>query len=197
VRTQLHHLLTDTARRLGHRNALTVANSTLTYAQLSRQVGEVAAGLRRLAEERDINRLLLRDLATFPDLLELVRVQELSRVHEALTEWLRRQTDDPRYGDPARLQPPLGAGHVATPALRELEDAGDRDLAVRRAVLDGVGDQVRHHLLQPHVVGVRHQRLGFDGEIRARRGSMQAVIRRESRSELHVREHGRVEVLSE
>lgn len=51
------------------------------------------AGLRRLAEERDINRLLLRDLATFPDLLELVRDQELARVHEALTAWLRREDD--------------------------------------------------------------------------------------------------------
>ncbi len=51
------------------------------------------AGLRRLAEERDINRLLLRDLATFPDLLELVRAQELGRVHEALTGWLRREDD--------------------------------------------------------------------------------------------------------
>ncbi len=49
------------------------------------------AGLRRLAEERDINRLLLRDLATFPDLLELVRAQELGRVHDALTGWLRRE----------------------------------------------------------------------------------------------------------
>jgi AcrR family transcriptional regulator len=51
------------------------------------------AGLRRLAAERDINRLLLRDLATFPDLLELVRAQELGRVHEALTTWLRREDD--------------------------------------------------------------------------------------------------------
>jgi AcrR family transcriptional regulator len=63
------------------------------------------AGLRRLAEERDINRLLLRDLATFPDLLELVRVQELSRVHEALTEWVRRESGDP------------GADHAATAAV--------------------------------------------------------------------------------
>jgi AcrR family transcriptional regulator len=60
------------------------------------------AGLRRLAEERDINRLLLRDLATFPDLLELVRAQELGRVHEALTGWLRRE-DDGRGQDHAAL----------------------------------------------------------------------------------------------
>jgi len=53
------------------------------------------AGLDRLAAERDVNRLLLRDLASFPDLLDLVREQELSRVHQALTEWLRREYDDP------------------------------------------------------------------------------------------------------
>jgi AcrR family transcriptional regulator len=72
------------------------------------------AGLRRLAEERDVNRLLLRDLATFPDLLEQVRVQELSRVHEALTEWLRRQTDDPQQGDPRYDDP---HDHAATAAV--------------------------------------------------------------------------------
>ena len=52
------------------------------------------AGLRRLAEERDINRLLLRDLSTFPDLLALVREQELVRVHDALTEWTRHEFPD-------------------------------------------------------------------------------------------------------
>jgi AcrR family transcriptional regulator len=57
------------------------------------------AGLRRLAEERDINRLLLRDLATFPDLLDLVRSQELVRVHQAVTDWVTRE--DPGHADPA------------------------------------------------------------------------------------------------
>jgi AcrR family transcriptional regulator len=46
------------------------------------------AGLRRLDEERDVNRLLLRDLAAFPDLLEQVRQQELRRVFDALAKWL-------------------------------------------------------------------------------------------------------------
>ena len=46
------------------------------------------AGLRRLEHERDLNRLLLRDLADFPDLLEMVRDSELRRVHEGLTRWL-------------------------------------------------------------------------------------------------------------
>ena len=49
------------------------------------------AGLRRLGEERDVNRLLLRDLASFPDLLEQVRRQELAPVHEALTAFLARE----------------------------------------------------------------------------------------------------------
>jgi AcrR family transcriptional regulator len=54
------------------------------------------AGLRRLQQERDVNRLLLRDLASFPDLLEQVRVQELRRVHDALTAWLDREApEDP------------------------------------------------------------------------------------------------------
>jgi AcrR family transcriptional regulator len=55
------------------------------------------AGLRRLGEERDVNRLLLRDLAAFPDLLEQVRTQELKRVHDAVTVFLRREI--PEYGD--------------------------------------------------------------------------------------------------
>jgi AcrR family transcriptional regulator len=54
------------------------------------------AGLRRLQEERDLNRLLLRDLAAFPDLLAEVRDQELRRVHRALVAWLRSQ---PEHGE--------------------------------------------------------------------------------------------------
>jgi AcrR family transcriptional regulator len=46
------------------------------------------AGLRRLDHERDLNRLLMRDLAAFPDLLRLVRDRELRAVHAALTRWL-------------------------------------------------------------------------------------------------------------
>jgi AcrR family transcriptional regulator len=54
------------------------------------------AGLRRLDEERDVNRLLLRDLASFPDLLEQVRVGELKRVHDVFTAWLdREEPEDP------------------------------------------------------------------------------------------------------
>ncbi|MET0830503.1 MAG: helix-turn-helix domain-containing protein [Microbacterium sp.] len=46
------------------------------------------AGLRRLEHERDLNRLLLRDLRDFPDLLAMVRDTELRRVHDGLTRWL-------------------------------------------------------------------------------------------------------------
>jgi AcrR family transcriptional regulator len=51
----------------------------------------VVAGLRRLDQERDLNRLLLRDLAAFPDLLGMVRDRELRRVHAAFTTWLRTE----------------------------------------------------------------------------------------------------------
>ena len=44
-----------------------------------------AAGLARLDSERDLNRLLVRDLARFPDLLMLFRDRELARLHRGLT----------------------------------------------------------------------------------------------------------------
>jgi AcrR family transcriptional regulator len=47
------------------------------------------AGLRRLEQERDVNRLLLRDLAEFPALLEEFRQQELSQIFTVLSAWLR------------------------------------------------------------------------------------------------------------
>lgn len=50
-----------------------------------------AAGLRRLEQERDVNRLLLRDLADFPDLLDRVRQGELRRVFVAVRTWLAAQ----------------------------------------------------------------------------------------------------------
>jgi AcrR family transcriptional regulator len=59
------------------------------------------AGLRRLEQERDVNRLLLRDLADFPDLLEAFRRQELERVFSVLVGWLRRQLGEaPADTDP-------------------------------------------------------------------------------------------------
>ncbi|MGI8700923.1 MAG: TetR/AcrR family transcriptional regulator [Nocardioidaceae bacterium] len=52
------------------------------------------AGLRRLESERDLNRLLLRDLAEFPELLAQVRDAELRRVHEGLRQWLSQAAPD-------------------------------------------------------------------------------------------------------
>jgi len=59
------------------------------------------AGLARLDQERDVNRLLLRDLASFPDLLDLVRERELRRVHLAVTAFLRAEL--PAEEDPEAL----------------------------------------------------------------------------------------------
>ena len=64
--------------------------------QRERFLAVARAGLRRLDAERDVNRLLLRDLADFPDLLDQVREQELRRVLDALVGWLRRE--DPTGG---------------------------------------------------------------------------------------------------
>lgn len=50
------------------------------------------AGLRRLEQERDLNRLLVRDLASFPDLLEQTRDGEIRRVHRVVEKWLMEQT---------------------------------------------------------------------------------------------------------
>jgi AcrR family transcriptional regulator len=86
----------------GTRPLLTyLAGAPAGLSRRERFLAVARAGLQRLAEERDINRLLLRDLASFPDLLELVRTQELARVHEALTEWLRR--DGSHQKDPAAV----------------------------------------------------------------------------------------------
>lgn len=49
----------------------------------------VLAGLERLDSERDLNRILLRDLAQFPDLLALFRDAELARLHSGLTRALQ------------------------------------------------------------------------------------------------------------
>lgn len=65
----------------------------------SQLVDIARAGLRRLEHERDLNRLLLRDLADFPELLAMVRDHDLRRVHDGLTRWLsahaRRDGFDP------------------------------------------------------------------------------------------------------
>jgi HTH-type transcriptional dual regulator CecR, C-terminal domain len=49
------------------------------------------AGLRRLEQERDLNRLLVRDLARFPDLLAQMREDEIQRIYRAVSQWLATQ----------------------------------------------------------------------------------------------------------
>jgi AcrR family transcriptional regulator len=51
------------------------------------------AGIRRLDQERDLNRIIVRDLAAFPELMQQVRVGEMRRIHEATAHWLRLQDD--------------------------------------------------------------------------------------------------------
>lgn len=61
---------------------------------LEELVGLAGAGLARLRSEQDLNRLLLRDLAAFPDLLAMVRDSELRAVHAGLATWLRARSAD-------------------------------------------------------------------------------------------------------
>lgn len=81
-----------------------------TEQSLADQLLAVArAGLRRLEEERDVNRLLLRDLAAFPDLLAEVRDRDLRRVHATLLGWLRNQVTDDTLDLPAVAALLMGA----------------------------------------------------------------------------------------
>lgn len=54
------------------------------------------AGLQRLDRERDLNRVLLRDLALFPVLLEMARTEEIERIHLVLAGWLREHAGPDR-----------------------------------------------------------------------------------------------------
>jgi HTH-type transcriptional dual regulator CecR, C-terminal domain len=49
------------------------------------------AGLQRLDQERDLNRLLVRDLAGFPDLLAQMREDEIQRIYRVVSHWLATQ----------------------------------------------------------------------------------------------------------
>jgi AcrR family transcriptional regulator len=57
----------------------------------ARLVVLVRAGLRRLEQERDLRRLLVRDLARFPDLLAAVRDDEFRRVYAVVARWFADQ----------------------------------------------------------------------------------------------------------
>lgn len=56
------------------------------------------AGLRRLEQERDFNRVLIKDLSMFPDLLEIARTEEIARIHAAIADWLQRHAAPDRGG---------------------------------------------------------------------------------------------------
>lgn len=61
---------------------------------LSERLMAVArAGLARLQAERDLNRIMLRDLRFFPELAELVRADEIEGIRRALSAWLKVQVD--------------------------------------------------------------------------------------------------------
>jgi AcrR family transcriptional regulator len=68
------------------------------------------AGLRRLDQERDLNRLLLRDLASFPDLLVEMRDEEVARVYRVVAGWLATQAGPEQA---ARDWPALAAVLIA------------------------------------------------------------------------------------
>lgn len=53
-----------------------------------RLVAVARAGLGRLRQEQDLNRIMIKDLAKFPELLAEARDDEVSRVHSAVTTWL-------------------------------------------------------------------------------------------------------------
>jgi AcrR family transcriptional regulator len=52
------------------------------------------AGLRRLEEEQDLNRLVMRDLSQFPELLDRVGREDIAPVFQAFAGWLRSQAVD-------------------------------------------------------------------------------------------------------
>jgi AcrR family transcriptional regulator len=49
------------------------------------------AGLRRLDQERDLTRLVVRDLARFPDLLAEMAQEEIAPVYRVVAAWLAEQ----------------------------------------------------------------------------------------------------------
>lgn len=94
-------------------------------------VGVARAGLRRLEQERDVNRLLVRDLRDFPDLLEAFRQQELQRVYGVLTGWLGGLAGAGTHAPPGQQ-----ATSGAEPAQQVRSGAGRAELAGQPAAVD-------------------------------------------------------------
>ncbi|MFI6691993.1 TetR/AcrR family transcriptional regulator [Streptomyces sp. NPDC050433] len=93
--------------RIRKKDALTTLLRTEATAADPRALLRAVAksGLERLAYERDVNRILVRDLAAFPELLEEFRTAEVARNHAALTGLLQTHasahtTDDAAPGVP-------------------------------------------------------------------------------------------------
>lgn len=63
--------------------------STAALEEQLRELGH--AGLDRLEHERDLNRLIVRDLRQFPDLLATAAELEIRPVQAALAGWMARQ----------------------------------------------------------------------------------------------------------
>jgi AcrR family transcriptional regulator len=85
------------------------------------------AGLRRLEEERDLSRLLVRDLARFPDLLAEMAKEEIQPVYRVVAAWLAEQAGPQA---PERDWPALAAALVnATSHYWVLHDVFGEDPA--------------------------------------------------------------------
>lgn len=96
------------------------------------------SGLERLAYERDVNRILVRDLAAFPELLEEFRTAEVARNHAALTQLLQTHATTHATAH--------GAVH-ATPG------APDTDWSAVAAILQ---DALSHYWLMADIYGGTH-----------------------------------------
>lgn len=68
------------------------AANDLSHLPARERLAAVArSGLRRLEQEQDLNRIMIRDLARFPDLLARARDDEVARIHAAVAGWLSAQ----------------------------------------------------------------------------------------------------------
>jgi AcrR family transcriptional regulator len=66
--------------------------ASFTTLVLSERLAVIArAGLGRLDQERDLTRLLVRDLARFPDLLAEMAQEEIQPVYHVVAAWLAEQ----------------------------------------------------------------------------------------------------------
>ncbi|MFB8347808.1 TetR/AcrR family transcriptional regulator [Streptomyces niveus] len=126
--------------RIRKRDALTTLLRTEVPATDPRALLRAVArsGLERLAYERDVNRILVRDLAAFPELLEEFRTAEVARNHAALTQLLQAQATAHATAHPA---------HDATTGVP------DPDWSAVAAILQ---DALSHYWLMADIYGGVH-----------------------------------------